>query len=98
MPRSNHRPMRTCLGCLRTDARDAMARLVADGRGVRLDDAPAHAPGRGGYLHRREACLDLFARGKEREFRSLRRRLGRAERIALTLALRARLVSGARLE
>lgn len=79
-------------------AQETMARLVSDGRGVRLEGAGVRAPGRGGYLHRRAECLDLFARGKEREFRSLRRRLGRAERIELTAAIRALLVSRTQLE
>ncbi len=83
---------------MKRDAQTAMARLVSDGPGVRLDGAGARAPGRGGYLHRRAECLDLFARGKDREFRSLRRRLGRAERIELTVAIRALLVSRASLE
>ncbi len=80
------------------DAQDAMARIVGDGRGVRIDDGARRAPGRGGYLHRRDECLEKFAKGKEREFRSLRRRIGRAERIALTASIRTLLVSRTQLE
>jgi predicted RNA-binding protein YlxR (DUF448 family) len=91
--------MRTCMGCMRRDAQDAMARVVSDGRGARIDAGARRAPGRGGYLHWRDECLARFERGgKEREFRSLRRRLGRMERIALTASIRALLVSGAPLE
>ncbi len=80
------------------DAQDAMARIVSGSRSARIDDGARRAPGRGGYLHRRDECLARFERGKEREFRSLGRRIGRAERIALTASIRALLVSRAPLE
>jgi predicted RNA-binding protein YlxR (DUF448 family) len=87
------------MGCMRRDAQDAMARIVVVGHGARIDNGARRAPGRGGYLHWLDECLARFERGsKEREFRSLRRRIGRTERIALTASIRALLVSRTPLE
>ncbi len=66
-----HTPIRTCIGCGSRDRRGELIRLVLqpDG-GLRRDELGA--PGRGGYLHRREDCWTKFARrgGTVRSFRS----------------------------
>src|ERR1700680_3307311 len=88
MPRSSHKPMRTCLGCMRRDLQLAMVRVAAVGARVLPDDA-LRRPGRGGYLHRSAECLLRFERSRVREFRSLRRKLGLDERQELTELIRS---------
>jgi predicted RNA-binding protein YlxR (DUF448 family) len=56
-----------------------MVRIAVDGN-VPVVDTERRLPGRGGYLHRGNACLELFARSKVRAFRSLRRALSINER------------------
>jgi predicted RNA-binding protein YlxR (DUF448 family) len=97
MPRLSHKPMRTCLGCMRRDLQDAMVRIAAVGARVRPDDA-ARMPGRGGYLHRSAECLTRFERSRIKEFRSLRRKLGVDERREITELIRSRLATLAQLE
>jgi predicted RNA-binding protein YlxR (DUF448 family) len=98
MPRSNHKPMRTCLGCLQRDEQAAMVRVaVTDGR-VQPDEEAGRRSGRGGYLHRSAACLARFERSKVKEFRSLRLKLGLDERRELTELIRSRLATIAQLE
>ena len=97
MPRSNHKPMRTCLGCMRRDDQRAMVRIAAVGDRVQPDNE-ARRPGRGGYLHRSAECLVRFERSRVREFRSLRRKIGVDERREITELIRSRLAATAELE
>ena len=97
MPASNHKPTRTCLGCMRRDAQSAMIRVAAVAGRVQPDDL-SRKPGRGGYLHRSADCLMRFERSKIREFRSLRLKLGLAERREITELIRSRLATAAQLE
>ena len=97
MPASNHKPMRTCLGCMRRDPQSAMIRVAAVAGRVQPDDL-SRKPGRGGYLHRSADCLMRFERSKIREFRSLRLKLGLAERREITELIRSRLATAAQLE
>jgi len=88
MPRSNHKPERTCLGCMRRDLKAEMIRLaVVHGR-VELD-LRGECPGRGGYLHRGADCLGRFVRSRVKEFRSLRLRLSLDERNHITELIQA---------
>jgi predicted RNA-binding protein YlxR (DUF448 family) len=75
----NHRPERTCIGCMKRDAKAALIRIAVAG-GVCVADVEGRLPGRGGYMHHRAVCLERFVRSKVREFRSLRRTLGFDER------------------
>ena len=52
----SNKPMRTCIGCRRTDAKSALVRLVAQG-GVAIVDREARLPGRGAYVHPTRECL-----------------------------------------
>ncbi len=54
-------------------------------------DFERRVPGRGGYLHPRAQCLERFVTSKAKEFRSLRRRIDRAERARIVDALNSRL-------
>lgn len=66
-------PVRTCVGCRRPAARDALLRVVwdADAGLVRLDPR-RRLPGRGASLHPDERCWEQAVR---------RRALGRALRV-----------------
>ena len=97
MPKQSHEPERTCLGCMQRDLRSRMARVAAFGEVVRLDP-DARGAGRGGYLHRREECLQRFTRSKVKEFRSLRRRVSLDERRKIAELIRTRLDSKTPLE
>ena len=59
-----------------------MARVGVRNGDVTLDPEMRFS-GRGGYLHPRRECLDRFVRLKVRQFRSLRREIGREERLDL---------------
>jgi predicted RNA-binding protein YlxR (DUF448 family) len=82
---------------MRRDAQSAMVRL-ATVAGRALPDDRSRGPGRGGYLHRSADCLRRFERSKIKEFRSLRLKLGLAERREITELIRSRLATAAQLE
>ncbi|NHI19147.1 YlxR family protein [Phycicoccus endophyticus] len=69
-------PLRTCIGCRRTDSRSALLRVVL-GQGEHgpavVPDPGRRRPGRGAWLHPSVSCLDLAVR---------RRAFGRALRSA----------------
>jgi predicted RNA-binding protein YlxR (DUF448 family) len=90
-------PVRTCLGCMGRDAQAVMIRLIALPGEVTVADGSGQG-GRGGYIHRSNACLERFERSRIKEFRSLRRRLGGDERRAITEQVRKRLASEGRVE
>jgi predicted RNA-binding protein YlxR (DUF448 family) len=70
---SVHRPIRTCVGCRKTDAKGALLRFVAADAGVCLD-TEQRLPGRGAYVHPVQACVKQAAQsGFSRSFRSTRR-------------------------
>ena len=83
-------PVRTCLGCMETDRKDAMVRIVSAAGGVQ-PDFEGRKPGRGGYLHPRDECLERFIRAKVREFRSLRVKIDREQRSFVVERIRERL-------
>jgi len=49
---------RTCMGCGRKAHKSELLRFVSDEGGRILFDPAQQAPGRGGYLCRREACFN----------------------------------------
>jgi predicted RNA-binding protein YlxR (DUF448 family) len=49
---------RTCMGCGRKAHKSDLLRFVVDEKGKIVFDSAQQAPGRGGYLCRREACFD----------------------------------------
>lgn len=54
-------PIRTCLGCRARDAQSTLVRVVARD-GALVVDHTRRLAGRGGYFHRKDACLTSFAR------------------------------------
>ncbi|WP_316668965.1 YlxR family protein [uncultured Propionibacterium sp.] len=59
---STSRPIRTCVGCRRTDERSALRRYVRADRGLVLDEA-CRAPGRGAWVHPDRECWTRALRG-----------------------------------
>jgi predicted RNA-binding protein YlxR (DUF448 family) len=85
------------MGCHKRGEKTAMVRLIMYEGMIKLDDAGS-APGRGGYLHPETNCIDKFIASKVKEFRSLKSRIERAERIRIAQAIKRRLDSEMRLE
>lgn len=72
-------PVRRCLGCKTSDAKENLVRIVAVERRLVVDEAARRA-GRGAYVHRREQCVE----------RSIRTRAwGRALRVSDPLDVEA---------
>ncbi len=60
----------------------SMVRIASrDGRVVA--DPEGRSFGRGGYLHRGKGCMEKFVASKVKQFRSLKVRLDRSERIRI---------------
>ena len=92
----NHEAQRTCLGCRQVDTQRAMVRLAALADAVVLDPE-RRLGGRGGYLHPRAQCLELFVKAKVNRFNSLRRGVDRSARVNLVNLLAGRLAPTAEL-
>jgi len=69
--RTNHVPIRTCLGCGQQRPKKELVRIVIkDGR-LMVDDE-ARLPGRGAYLCPRAGCVNLLLKKKGKLSYSLR--------------------------
>jgi predicted RNA-binding protein YlxR (DUF448 family) len=60
---------RTCMGCGRKGHKSDLLRFVVDEKGKILFDPAQRAPGRGGYLCRREVCFDQAVKRRRVSFR-----------------------------
>lgn len=87
MPEERHKVERTCIGCMKQDEKVAMVRIAVVGNSVEAD-FEARRPGRGAYLHRTNECALRFVNSRVKEFRSLRRRIDREERIRIAEAVK----------
>jgi predicted RNA-binding protein YlxR (DUF448 family) len=85
------------MGCMERDSKDQMLRVGMD-RGLLIVDEEGRMQGRGGYLHRREECINKFVRSKAKELRSLKHKASQEEKLQLAEAIRTRLASNAALE
>jgi len=75
MPKTSHEPVRTCVACGQEAGKRSLVRLVrTPGGGVALD-LGGRLPGRGAYLHREPACIDLARRRRALE-RALKAAVG----------------------
>ena len=64
-------PIRTCVGCRRTDRRDALLRVVRSrSDGAVALDLRARMPGRGAWLHRDRGCWQGARAGLSRGLRT----------------------------
>ena len=66
---------RTCVACRQEAGKTALVRVVRDSTGRAALDTTGRAPGRGAYLHRDPACLEI-ARKKKPLDRALRATAG----------------------
>jgi len=82
------------MACRQADSKEALVRVAAQPEGVMLD-LSGKLGGRGGYLHPRRECLELFVKAKVSRFNSLGRSLDRAERVNLVNVLAQRLAPNA---
>ncbi len=78
------------MACRQPDLKDALVRVAARPAGVTID-LSGKLGGRGGYLHPRRHCLELFVKAKVNRFNSLGRGLDREERMNLVNMLEAHL-------
>jgi predicted RNA-binding protein YlxR (DUF448 family) len=75
MPKPRREPVRTCVACRQEAGKRALVRVVRDSAGRVALDAAGRAPGRGAYLHRDPACLEI-ARKRKALDRALRATAG----------------------
>lgn len=61
-------PRRLCIGCGSRDEKSSLIRFTVDSTGTFVI---GEGVGRGGYLHRRQECLQAFATGRAGMVRSL---------------------------
>jgi predicted RNA-binding protein YlxR (DUF448 family) len=90
MREKNKRPERTCIGCMQQDAKAAMIRIAIVNDHVEVD-FEARRAGRGGYIHPVPECVERFVGSKVKEFRALRRKIERPERLQIAAAINLRL-------
>ena len=51
--------IRTCVACRQEAGKTTLMRVVRDARGAAALDATGRAPGRGAYVHKDPACLEI---------------------------------------
>jgi len=61
-------------------------------------DFEARRAGRGGYLHLTLECAERFISSKVKEFRALRRKIERPERLQIAAAIKLRLDRNSKVE
>ncbi len=82
---------------MKRDAKASMIRIaVVNGR-VEVDFEALKA-GRGGYLHPADECVERFVVSKVKEFRALRRKIERPERLEIKMAIKRRLDRNSKVE
>ena len=72
---------------MKRDAKAAMIRIAVVNGHVEVD-FEARQPGRGGYLHPTVECVERFVVSKVKEFRALRRKIDRPERLEIAAAIK----------
>ena len=72
---------------MKRHAKAAMVRIAVVNGQVEVD-FEARQPGRGGYLHPTVECVERFVVSKVKEFRALRRKIDRLERLEIAAAIK----------
>ena len=85
MKKTNHIPVRTCVGCGQPAKRSQLLRLVLRNE-MLVPDTRGTMSGRGAYLHAEPNCVRLFS-SRKGTIRSLRQPVARRERAALVQKL-----------
>ena len=76
MSSKERRPQRTCLGCGARDSQDHLIRLAVADQGRLIVD---RNQGRGGYLHRKAECWQMFL-GRKSQYRAFHVEITRTTR------------------
>jgi predicted RNA-binding protein YlxR (DUF448 family) len=87
LPKRQHSPRRTCLGCGARDDQSRLIRLRAGDRGELSADGSRL--GRGGYLHHGHECWEQFLKRKS-VYRAFHAEIGRSAREILVQELKER--------
>ena len=82
---------------MKRDAKAAMVRIAVVNDHVKVDLEGRRA-GRGGYLHPKVECVGRFVGLKVKEFRALRRKIDRPERLEIAAAIKLRLDRNSKVE
>jgi predicted RNA-binding protein YlxR (DUF448 family) len=82
---------------MQQDAKAAMVRIAVVNGQLEVD-FEARCGGRGAWLHPAPACLERFVGSKVKEFRALRRKIDRPERLKLAAAIKLRLDRNSKVE
>jgi predicted RNA-binding protein YlxR (DUF448 family) len=82
---------------MKQDSKAAMMRIAVVGNIVEAD-FEAKREGRGAYLHRTNECALKFVNSKVKEFRSLRRKIDRGERLRIVEAVKLTLDRNSKVE
>jgi predicted RNA-binding protein YlxR (DUF448 family) len=82
---------------MKRDAKASMVRIAVVNDHVEVD-FEARRAGRGGYLHPTLECVERFVGLKIKEFRALRRKIDRPERLEIAAAMKLRLDRNSKVE
>jgi predicted RNA-binding protein YlxR (DUF448 family) len=82
---------------MKRDAKAAMVRIAVVNDHVEVDFEGRRA-GRGGYLHPKVECVERFVSLKVKEFRALRRKIDRPERLEIAAAIKLTLDRNSKVE
>ena len=82
---------------MKRDAKAAMVRIAVVNDHVEVD-FEGRRTGRGGYLHQKVECVERFVGLKVKEFRALRRKIDRPERLEIAAAIKLRLDRNSKVE
>ena len=82
---------------MKRDAKASMVRIAIVNDRAEVD-CEARRPGRGAYLHPTVECVERFVSLKVKEFRSLRRKIDRPERLQVAAAIKRRLDRNSKVE
>ena len=75
MRNTGREPVRTCIACRIEAGKGAMVRIVRQAEGGAAVDLTGQASGRGAYLHRDAACIEIARKRKALE-RALKTPIG----------------------
>jgi predicted RNA-binding protein YlxR (DUF448 family) len=82
---------------MQQDAKASMVRIAVVNGNVEVD-FEARRAGRGAYLHPAAECVERFVGSKVKEFRALRRKIDRHERVQIAAAIKLRLDRNSKVE
>ena len=82
---------------MKQDAKASMVRIAVVNGNVEVD-FEARREGRGAYLHPAAECVERFVTSKVKEFRALRRKIERQQRVQIAAAIKLRLDRNSKVE